>query len=152
MRYAALIFSGLLCLTPQCVSAEPDDFRGNRNIRFETDFNFFSLETNRIVASGAFEDEGTIRHDHMEIFRGATGKVLDSPQFTQGSITWEINNVFARTGGHPGPHNFYQTWRIIGGTGKYGGMTGYGTSTGTWDDTTGKLQAVMVGTVDCPRC
>lgn len=152
MRYAALLLAGLACLTPQAASAEPDSFRGNRNIQFETDFDFFPGGTNRIVASGAFEDEGTIQHDHSEIFRGATGKVLDSPQFGQGSFTWEINNVFARTGGHPGPHGFYQTWRIIGGTGKYEGMTGYGTSTGTWDDVAGTIHAIMIGTVDCPRC
>ncbi|HUQ13910.1 MAG TPA: hypothetical protein VM055_06510 [Novosphingobium sp.] len=149
-----MIIAGLAALAPLPAVAEPDGFRGSRNIQFTVDFNFFTRETNSIVASGAFDDEGTIGHGTDEFFRGAVAKVVDSPEMGQGSFTWELNNVYVPTGGYakPGVRPTYQTWKITGGTGKYEGMTGLGSGSGTWSDASGELHVVGFGTVDCPKC
>lgn len=155
MRAMPTLIACAACMMPVPATADSDNLTGSRNVRFEVDFDFFDGSPNIIVASGAFEDNGTIQHDIIRVFHGSVGFVTDSPQFIQGPITWELKNAF--TEGVQGPaHNgekaFRQTWDIIGGTGRYEGITGSGTSQGTWNAITGSLRSVGYGSVVRPKC
>ena len=90
MRFPWSFVLGVACLAPLPAAADSGGFVGNRNVSFEVNFNFFTGTPNSIVASGDIEDIGTIGHNTDEFFRGDVAKVVDTPQFTQGSITWEL--------------------------------------------------------------
>lgn len=155
MRLACLIVAGIVWLAPLPAAADPEPFSGNRNVRFEVNFNFFTRSPNSIVASGDIEDTGTIGHDTNEFFRGDVAKVIDTPQFTKGNITWELNNVYTPSESGPmtnGDKKTVQSWRILGGTGKYEGISGHGNSQGLWNGINGTIHVVGYGVVDCPKC
>lgn len=152
LRYFFLI--GSACLLTTSAASETPLFNGNGNVKITVDFNYLTRSPNRWVSEGVFEDTGTIGNDTTEFFRGYVAKVVDSPQGQNGSFTWELNNIYMPTGGgnNYGERQTRQSWTVIGGTGKYEGMTGHGTSSGTWNAVTGRIHVVAEGKLDCPKC
>jgi hypothetical protein len=151
MRERLLLGTLAACLLCSSAGAAPPPFGGNRNLHVEVDFNFLTHAVNQWVSSGAFNDSGTIRHDHSEVFKGVVANVTDSPEGAHGSFTWSF--VKAYTGPLDGkPHITVGTWTMTGGTGDYEGISGRGTVSGQYNIATGELHDVFDGTVDCPNC
>jgi hypothetical protein len=152
MRTYLLMAPAIAWFYASSAIADPADFHGTQNLKVVTDFNFLTGSPNHWVASGAFADEGTIGHDLVEFFRGRVAKVTDSPEGQNGSFTWSFSQSFTASGGAYGEHSLLSSWKITGGTGKYAGITGQGTSQGTWNDVTGAIHGEATGKVDCPKC
>jgi hypothetical protein len=120
------------------------------NVHINVDFNVFTEAVNHWQATGAFEDQGTIKHDHSEEFKGAAAAVTDSPVGTKGTFTWTFQRSFTADPKAPGLLRSSGGWRMLSGTGDYAGISGQGTVTGTFNSITGQLHDEFVGKVTLP--
>src|SRR5437588_4980979 len=98
MKVQVAVAGVLACMLSTSAWSEPPVLKGNGDLKVVIDFNFYTRSPNRWVSQGIFEDTGTIGNDTTEFFRGAVAKVVDSPIGQEGSFTWELNNVYTRSG------------------------------------------------------
>lgn len=141
----AVSLIALGALTPPALAANPADFEVN------VDFNIYTEAVNHWRATGAIEDEGTIKHSHSEVFKGATAAVTDTPQGAKGTFTWTFHSSFTEDPKFPGLLRRSGGWRMLSGTGEYEGISGQGNLTGTVNLITGQLHDRFVGKVTLPE-
>lgn len=138
------------CLISSPIGATPPAFGGNRNLHVDTDVNV-NTWTSHWVSSGAFVDSGTVDPGRVASFHGAAAMVTGPLDGANGSFTWTF--AVAYTGPLDGGRYRAQgNWTMVDGTGAYDGISGRGTISGWWDETTSDVHLEFDGTVDCPNC
>jgi hypothetical protein len=149
MRKATLVALGAATLLfgfPSAVQgAEPAD------VQIKVDFNVYTQAGNHWQGTGAIQDEGTIKHQHSEVFNGSSAAVTDSPEGTKGTFTWTFHRTFVADRSTPGLLKSSGGWRMLSGTGAYLAIAGEGTMTGSLNTITGQLHDEFVGKVALPH-
>jgi len=140
----------VICLSSASTapSIEP---HGTRHFRMHFDFNYITEASNHWVSEGIFVDEGTIKHDHTEFFKGGTAKVGDSPAGQFGTFSLTFSKTYTGQS-NLGVYDTNGAWKITGGTGKYEGMSGQGILRGALNTVTGQIHDDFIGKLDCPKC
>ena len=150
MREHLLLGALAAFLLGSSAGANPPPSLGNRNIHVIVDVNV-NTWSSQWVSSGAFVDSGTVDPGREATPHGAATMVSGPLHGANGSFTWEF--VAAYTGPlNGGRYRTQGSWTMIDGTGAYEGISGRGTITGWWDQSTKDFHSEFVGTVDCPNC
>jgi hypothetical protein len=150
MRKLLILSTLSACIVGGSAGAVPQQFRGMRNLHVNADVNVATWDSHW-TSSGAFIDSGTIDPDKVSSFHGAAGIVTGPLHGTQGSFSWTFVVVY--TGPlNGGRYRAQGTWTMVDGTDAYEGISGQGTISGWWDQTTRDVHLEFDGGVDCPNC